>query len=64
MTHFKDLDEYREVELLEELARRAQLRQYGRCDYCGRFRDEGEPCKFPRRHMLAMTIEEAKEYGH
>ncbi len=58
----KDLDEYTDQELARELEHRAERRYYGRCDYCNRLKDEGESwCKFPRRHMAALTQEEAKK---
>jgi len=43
-----------DINLLEELALRATRRWYGRCDYCNRNLDDGAPCKFPRRHALAI----------
>lgn len=49
MSYMKDLDEYTEAELEQELAARARRRKYGRCDYCGRH-PLTRPCRFPKRH--------------
>lgn len=62
MSYPKDLDEYTDQELSRELTHRAERRYHGRCDYCHRLRDEGEPCKFPRRHRMALNTKEAKEF--
>lgn len=48
MSYPKDLDEYNERELLQELERRKTLREQGKCDYCGG--DGPVACKFPTRH--------------
>lgn len=45
-----DLDEYDEKDLWHEIGRRAKARIFGKCDYCGRPKGEGRPCKFPDRH--------------
>ena len=50
MSYLRDLDEYRELELVSELTRRAQAREQGVCDYCGRTPSTTAPCKFPDRH--------------
>ncbi len=64
MGYPRDIDEYSDVDLLQELTVRASRRRMGRCDYCDRLRDEGNTgCKFPERHRLAMTIKEAQESG-
>ena len=34
MSYQKDLDEYRDEELLNELQRRQAMRKQGRCSYC------------------------------
>ena len=47
-----DLDEHREADLKQELMRRHQAQQLGRCDYCGR-RPDKPACKFPFRHMFS-----------
>lgn len=47
-----DLDEYGEDALRNELTRRAKLKREGRCDYCGKYRNESV-CKFPDRHSKA-----------
>ena len=54
------LDEYTEQQLLRDLYSRVDARYYGKCDYCKRFRDEGLVCRFPRRHMMALTMEEGR----
>lgn len=46
----KELDEYTEVELKEELKRRFKAKEKGRCDYCGRYPTD-EACRFPERHV-------------
>ena len=50
--YLRALEEYTDMELLQELAKRTQRRNMGICDYCGRFAD-APPCKFPTRHRLA-----------
>ncbi len=62
MSYPRDIDEYTNLELVAELKLRADRTYYGRCDYCDRFKDEGEPCKFPRRHVVAMTQHEAQKF--
>lgn len=54
MSYPKDLNEYTDIELLEELGGRAESRAGGRCDYCGRLPIEPE-CKFPGRHGRLFT---------
>ena len=49
MSFPKDLDEYAETELQDELVNRAKARTKGVCDYCGR-RPSEPVCKFPERH--------------
>lgn len=51
MSYPKDLDEYTDAQLREELARREQARAEGRCDYCGRG-NAASACRFPNRHAL------------
>lgn len=54
----KDLSEYDEMQLLNEISRRQAERAKGRCEYCGRsFRSE--PCKFPERHARPGLAEPA-----
>lgn len=60
MSYPKDLDEYTDVELSAELLSRANRRSAGRCDYCDNYRNEG-PCKFPQRHIMALTRDEYLE---
>lgn len=62
MSYPRDLDEYTDEELATEILLRAARRYLGTCDYCSRFKDQGEPCRFPRRHMQALTVEEAKAF--
>lgn len=47
-----DLDEYPETQLRAELARRADARERGLCDYCGRPK-AAPTCRFPERHDRA-----------
>lgn len=54
MSYPKDLDEYTEAQLQEELARREDVRAQGRCDYCGGLQTETS-CKFPERHHHVQT---------
>jgi len=62
MSYPRDLDEYTDQELSEELTARAARRYLGTCDYCSRFKDQGVPCRFPRRHMQALTMHEAQKF--
>lgn len=50
-----DLDEIEESKLRAELERRAQAREMGLCDYCGREGDE-TPCKMKERHKVAADL--------
>lgn len=52
MSFQKDIDEYTEKELNDELERRNQLRDQGKCDYCQQYGNT-PPCKFPERHKKA-----------
>ena len=45
----RDLDEYSDDELIRELARRADRRENGVCDYCLR-PSSATACRFPVRH--------------
>jgi hypothetical protein len=45
-----DLDEYDEQQLLEELASRARLRSFGKCDYCCRPINFEPSCRMHARH--------------
>jgi len=49
VSYQKDLDEYTEEQLNNELTRRKKLRQRGRCDYCERV-PATPPCRFSYRH--------------
>jgi len=49
MSYPRGLDEYTDLELAEEVARREKLRAKGKCDYCER-PPTTAPCKFPDRH--------------
>jgi hypothetical protein len=49
MSYMRDLDEYTERELYNELDRRQEKRDAGFCDYCGRLPCQPS-CKFPERH--------------
>ena len=57
MSYPMDLDDYREADLLKELARRKEFRAQGLCDYCGR-RPIAPSCKFPDRHRMAAGRDE------
>lgn len=61
MSYMKDIDEYTEKELVDELNRRRALRSEGRCDYCHGLQGQltnsefpqyrgSETCTFPDRH--------------
>ena len=54
MSYPKDLDEYTDDELKDELGRRKQLMLKGLCTYCNR-PGETPTCKFPDRHRQALT---------
>jgi hypothetical protein len=56
MSGWRDLDEYTEGQLQNELARRRALRNSGLCDYCQRA-PETEPCKFPERHASVHPLD-------
>jgi hypothetical protein len=45
----RDLDEFSEEELRDELARREEARRLGLCDYCGR-NGNATKCRFSNRH--------------
>jgi hypothetical protein len=49
-----DLDEHEEHQLIKELARRAEARDGGLCDYCERSED-ASVCKFPERHRASQN---------
>lgn len=53
MSYYKDLDEYTEQELKDELERRRTLRDEGKCDYCQQYGNT-ILCKFPERHRIAQ----------
>lgn len=52
MSYHKDLDEYTEQQLKNELERRRSLRDEGKCDYCQQLGNTTD-CKFPERHAVA-----------
>jgi hypothetical protein len=52
VSYHKELDEYTEQQLLDELERRRSLRDEGKCDYCQRLGNTTD-CKFPERHAIA-----------
>lgn len=60
MSYHKDLDEYFEEDLENEIARRRQARRTRLCDYCGRAQSVEPPCKFPRRHrgLIERPVDE------
>ena len=65
MSYPRDLEDYSDVELAEEIMRRARNRAIDRCDYCGKT-DESPACKYPQRHttrrdpsMLVRPLTEA-----
>jgi hypothetical protein len=49
----KDLDEYTDEQLREELERREKATESGLCGYCGRLPTE-PACKFPERHEAPL----------
>jgi len=51
MSYSRDLDEYSDEELREELGRRAKLAKKGRCTYCKR-PVTASHCRFPERHTF------------
>ena len=51
----KDLDEYTTHELIDELNRRALLRERGLCDYC-ECGGDAPACKFAERHQRAVEF--------
>lgn len=55
MSYQKDLDEYTEEQLNNELKRRQDLRNEGKCDYCGQLGNTPN-CKFPERHKYARLF--------
>lgn len=59
MGYSKDLDEYDEQELRNELDRRRKLREQGICDYCNKD-GSTSPCKFPHRHSVAVQFWQAE----
>jgi hypothetical protein len=56
MSYFKELDEYTESQLREELSARASRRAAGLCDYCKR-PPSTPACRFPQRHLKAKSNE-------
>lgn len=55
MSYIKDLDEYTEKELLDELQHRKILQDQNLCDYCGREKCTEPTCRFPSRHNYSVT---------
>lgn len=49
MSYPRDLDEYSDEELREEIARREDCRARGVCDYCGK-NGNAPKCRFKNRH--------------
>lgn len=47
----RDLDDYDDKELYDELLRRNKQRALGHCDYCKRGVSLS-PCKYPMRHQV------------
>ena len=60
MSYHRDLDEIPEIELQQEMLRRATRRESGLCDYCQRTADD-PACKFPERHRLAFSRRGVKQ---
>ena len=50
MSYPRDLDEYTEKELNDELILRDARQKVGLCDYCNRQINSEPVCKFPKRH--------------
>lgn len=59
MGYHKDLDEYEEVTLQDEIHRRKILQDQGLCDYCER-KPDTRVCKFPDRHHWRGQLNVAK----
>ncbi len=64
MSYPRDIDDYSDSELRQELERREILRKGGVCDYCER-RGTDPTCKHDDRHLLAkrnlLTKQEQSE---
>ncbi len=52
----RELDEYSDQELKDELRRRELERAAYRCDYCHRSYSS-HPCKFPTRHAMPKPVQ-------
>lgn len=55
MGYRRDLDEYSDEELVQELNRREALRAIGKCDYCQRASNTA-PCRFVKRHQKSLQV--------
>lgn len=55
----KELDEYSDDELHEELARRADCEKRGVCSYCG-MNGNATKCRFPSRHPSRIRKKKIK----
>jgi hypothetical protein len=56
MSYPRDLDEFSDAELREELASREKSRTEGLCDYCRRKLDSRPACRFPERHKRKLLL--------
>jgi hypothetical protein len=56
MTDLRQLDEFSIEELTDEIERRLAARRAGLCEYCGRSTYKTEPCRFPERHCVGVTL--------
>lgn len=54
MSYPRDLDEYDDEDLQEELDRRAELKKKGLCTYCKR-KVTASACRFPERHKAGKN---------
>ena len=57
MSYPKDLDDYSDETLQQELNRRERARQKGKCDYCGKPRGSEPACRLPVRHTAKPKVD-------
>lgn len=51
----KSVEDFSDIELIEELTRRRECRESGHCDYCGR-RGDQDACQQKQRHEQARVM--------
>jgi hypothetical protein len=56
MSYPRDLDDYSDKELMDELNRRYISRQGRNCDYCHRPLGSRPACRHPARHRLRTRL--------